>query len=101
MTTQTETAWLKWECDHGRRWTTVKGSVFSDEEDGGYCQASRCVSPHGAETYYEQDSDGCCHQKSRNVFRPEKEGVHRIHLCGETSVRGEAAAWFASGNWED
>src|SRR4051812_31912351 len=41
-----QTVWLKWECDHGARWTSVKGSPFSDEQDGTPCYFSGCTPGH-------------------------------------------------------
>jgi hypothetical protein len=58
--------WLKWRCDFGSRWTTVKGSPNSDE---GKC-GDRC------------EFSGCAPAQ------------HSAHIVGETSDRTEAHDWF-------
>lgn len=41
--------WLLWECEHGRRWSTVKGSPDSNRSyDGQPCDFSGCPPGHTA-----------------------------------------------------
>jgi len=62
---KTETVWEKWECDKGKRWTTVKGSFTGNgEKEGGLCYFSGC-----------------------------KENDHYIHFKGYAN-REEGGSWF-------
>ena len=36
--------WIKYECDHGARWTAVKGGSY--ETEAGDCNFSRCEKEH-------------------------------------------------------
>ena len=64
MVLDAPTTWLKWECDHGRRWTLVEGPFGDAEDHGRRCQFSGC------------------------------EGGHFARIVGRTTDRKEACAWF-------
>jgi len=64
MRTYEATIWDLWRCDHGRQWTSVRGSWADTDRDGCACQFSGC------------------------------EPGHTAHIVGHTEDRSTASDWF-------
>lgn len=63
-----DTVWILWQCDHGRRWSSVKGTFVSPfVADGMECNFSGCTLGHKA------------------------------HIVGETPFRAVTYQWFHDG----